>query len=362
MANLSGFATLTVNAPFSSDGFLTVTGNVDIGTGATLVHARNDTAELYRIDLKVGGNLTVAVGGGIDVTAMGYGSGKGPGARGGGSGSHGGLGGYDSGYLLTYGSALAPTNLGSGGDAQSYGGGAIRLDVTGAAFVDGAFVADGQQGPARSGAGGSIYLTAGTLAGSGNIRANGGTHSTSAWAGGGGGRVAIILRQAGAEFGVFGGTIQARGGVNSAGNGAAGTVYLQTADEAAGAGVVMIDNVGLTTAAGVFTTIPAQKWPNAEELKHASVVVTNRGRLAVATNGVVDALAIASSTESLGLGEANTVLTVNSLTVHGIAYTRGGSYTVANNWNNHPGGVPSNVSGDGAIELWRPAGSLFLLR
>jgi len=83
----------------------------------------------------------------------------------------------------------------------------------------------------------------------------------------------------------------------------------------------------------------------------------------VTTNATVEALTVTSTNEPLNLGTNGTVLTVKGdLRFASTVYTKGGLYTLENLWNGQPGGVPANVTGTGAIELWRPAGTTIMLR
>jgi VCBS repeat-containing protein len=104
----------------------------------------------------------------------------------------------------TYGSLVSPILNGSGGAAGSNtgeiggnGGGVVRLDVVGTLTVNGPVTANGGGAPTGTssgsggGSGGSIYITAGTLAGSNNINANGGS-GYQLGGGGSGGRIAIF--------------------------------------------------------------------------------------------------------------------------------------------------------------------------
>ena len=180
-----------------------------------------------------------------------------------------------------------------------------------------------------------------TLAGTNAIAANGGNQGSYS-GGGGGGRIVLVY---GAK--TFSGPVIARGGSGYNQYGSAGTIYEQTVAQGTGAGTVLIDNNNLSTA--VRTQIPPATNAVPDELKYASILVTNRGALAVTTNATVQALTVASATEPLDLGAADTVLTVRSLSVNGLAYTKGGLYTT-NNWNGYalPG---ANVTGAGAIRI-----------
>jgi hypothetical protein len=80
-------------------------------------------------------------------------------------------------------------------------------------------------GNGRSGAGGSIWITAGSVSGTGTIEARGGD-SSNGWSGGGGG--AIAIEYSGAASGTVLSTLLARGGDGSGSNdGGAGTIVVK---------------------------------------------------------------------------------------------------------------------------------------
>lgn len=218
----------------------------------------NGWLSLNNRSLAINANANVQAGGGIVADGagnpgnLGYGAGRfsnvpGYGYIGGG----GGYGGYGaSGTFatqafggLTYGSLLAPTDLGSGGGGYSAGyggpgGGAIRLNILGGLILNGKMSAQGMAGVvpgAGGGSGGSIWLTVGTLGGAGLISANGGD-GNGLGGGGGGGR--IVLQYA---TNIFMGPITAFGGGGSNWGGA-GTVYLKRNNQAMGQ--VLVDNGG----------------------------------------------------------------------------------------------------------------------
>jgi hypothetical protein len=93
--------------------------------------------------------------------------------------------------------------------------------------LDGGIVCGGAQGGYDSGggSGGSIYLTAGTLAGAGTISADGGNGSESG-GGGGGGRIAIYY-----DTDTFSGTVTASGGAGLSPGGTGTIFYLRTVDD-----------------------------------------------------------------------------------------------------------------------------------
>jgi hypothetical protein len=211
-----------------------------------------------RLTLNVTSNATVQAGGGILADGTGWPGGQGPGSGRlasyspgyvGGGGGHGGLGAASGGSLIalggsTYGSVTAPVDGGSGGGNYSpdlpggAGGGAIRMNVTGALLVNGRVSANGGAGASQGsggGSGGSVWLTAGTLAGAGTISANGGAGNE---LGGGGAGGCIALQY---NVNAFDGAITAYGGGGYAWGGA-GTVYLKANNQ--GMGRMVVDNGG----------------------------------------------------------------------------------------------------------------------
>lgn len=131
-----------------------------------------------------------------------YGSGAGDGGLGG-STPHGRAGGP------IYGSIASPVDFGSGGGSGGVGGGfdvsggtgggAVRLNVGGNLVLNGSLTANGTGGGSSGfsgncgggGSGGSIWLTARTLMGSGIVSADGGNGGGSKGGGGAGGRIAL---------------------------------------------------------------------------------------------------------------------------------------------------------------------------
>ncbi len=246
--------------------------NVTIKAGGLLRHDGNFDSEKLRLNVTVISNLTVDAGGAIDVSRRGYGTGKGPapGPNGGGS-SHGGQGKF--GPAVTYGSLVAPTNLGSGsnpnqGYDKDWGGGAAILAVGGTTTLNGSMVAEGGPRDGNGGAaGGSLFLTTGRLTGSGTISAKGGGNSP----GGGGGRIALVLTNAAASFTEFTGPITASG--QGTGPGGAGTVYLRAPGQGTNEGTLIVDNNALSATVGALIT--------------TSVTDTAVGDVVIRSNGVL---------------------------------------------------------------------------
>lgn len=172
---------------------------------ARVVHPATDAATERALALELDGDLYVACTGVMDASGRGYLGGPiggnawthpnvatgEPSSRG---GSHGGYGGQS---LAThpYGNRIDPATPGSGGGASATapgapGGGVIRVVASGDLRIDGQVTADGGNGSAGAGAGGSVMLSGATVGGAGQARARGGDSTASAGAGGGG-RIAL---------------------------------------------------------------------------------------------------------------------------------------------------------------------------
>ncbi|MEO9966856.1 MAG: T9SS type A sorting domain-containing protein [Reichenbachiella sp.] len=263
--------TLLIPSTFTIDnwtlvliGAQTIASDVTLTNGGSIIHEDNSTAESSTLDLTVNGNLTLSNGGNIIADGLGYDARYGPGTPSGNSydgGGHGGIGGDNQLNTTTasaYGSFTAPVNIGSGGDHAS-GGGAVRLIVSQLLNIDNSssITVNGSDANGGAGAGGSIFITTGTISSTGIIAANGG--ASTSHGGGAGGRISIILTATSADF-ASAGTISAYGG-NSNGNGedgAAGTVYLEEEADSSGAGALIIDNNDLyANDQAVYTPIPS---------------------------------------------------------------------------------------------------------
>jgi len=257
IGNESGQKTiLNFNYDAVSDGPLIVSsGDIVVYEGSEITHTINNSdtpVARIKIDVSAGslfvnGKINVkgkGYGGGINSRVNGYGPGPGIGRTGGdqgaGGGAHGGDGGNGDQKAggKAYGSFNNPQDLGSGGGYGigpgthqcngGAGGGAIVLNVSGELAVNGSISADGNPSSCHhggSGAGGSINITTGSITGSQQITANGGTTAyTSTYQGGdgGGGRVAIYYTE---DNLVFSGTTSANTGVGD-NPGKAGIVFL----------------------------------------------------------------------------------------------------------------------------------------
>jgi len=201
----------------------------------------------YNLTFSFSGNATIQAGGGIIADFAGYGAGVGyNNGQGssytlgvtnfGGGGGHGGYGGNSFGNYAAGGmpndSMTSPSEPGSGGGTESslspggYGGGVIKLTVTGTLEMDGIISANGGNGSGDAGgggSGGSIWLAVGTLSGAGSIAANGGSGANALGGGGGGGGGMIYIP---CNNNSFSGTVTAYGG-GGANWGGEGTVLIQ---------------------------------------------------------------------------------------------------------------------------------------
>ncbi len=172
--------TVTIDGPHA---FNTLT----VANNGVVTHPAPAGSTTYSLNLTIAGDVRVDSGSKITGDGQGYAVNTGPGAGSTGSlaysargAGYGGTGGRCADDLIAgggpYGSVTQPVDLGSGGGlrfgAGGVGGGAIRLLVAGTLTVNGTISADGAPAPgygSGGGSGGSIWITAGALSGSGAI-------------------------------------------------------------------------------------------------------------------------------------------------------------------------------------------------
>ena len=324
-----------------------VTGNMmwnslTINSNSSLTLASN----FMSLNLTVNSNLIIQPTAAIDIDGQGFSGGVGSGAGGvfsvwtDGGGGHGGMGSAGTNTALARGgisydsitAPIAPGGCGGGSTPGSAGGGALELTVNGLLQVDGAISANGQiGGPPQSpyaggggGAGGSLWLTAGTFSGAGSISANGGNGVITNSGGGGGGRIAIYFNS-----NTFTGTFSAHGGNGVLMPGGAGTILTQS--NSALVGQLSLDNGG---APGTNTPL--------DSLTQALSLSISNG--AAASSGVPLTL------QSLSIG-SNAFFTANSqqslsLTVLGNAFVDTNGAIFANSTGYDPGAGPGSGSVD----------------
>ena len=224
-------------------------GNLLIGSNSTFLAGGFTSQQTYSI----GTNATIQAGGSLNADGINNNvSSPGQGQLYGGGGSYGGSGGagftnFGIGGPI-FDSLTAPSSEGGhgasalGGAVGGNGGGSLRITVNGKLQLDGRISAQGlapTNANAGGGAGGSIWLSAGTLAGAGVLSVNGGAGGNQTGGGGGGGRIALNYNS-----NSFTGNLTAYGGpgINYGG---AGTVYVTSAFSGQGQSTQLtIDNGG----------------------------------------------------------------------------------------------------------------------
>jgi hypothetical protein len=151
------------------------------------------------VTLNLSGDFVMDAAASVIGDSAGYGLGAGPGAGGvyaanaggGGHGGAGGIGGLAAAGIANDDSA-GPTLMGSGGTVTA-GGALLRVNAT-SASLNGSIQMNGNSAANGSaGAGGTIYIQANTIFGSGNLQAFGGGAITPNTGGGGGGIITLSV-------------------------------------------------------------------------------------------------------------------------------------------------------------------------
>lgn len=315
----------------------TLAGNLVVTNGAgvgTLLLYSTTSNEVRTCGLSVSGNMHVASGAYLRAVRGGY-IAIGAATVGGGSAScHGGQCGKST-ANVAYDSFFHPRHPGTFGADIGHvnvGGGAIRLSVGGTLTLDGVAIATPSVAHARSGSPGSFDITAARLEGTGRIEANGnsrnyGDNDTSNASGGG--RIAVRLTGVGETLSdAWLAKINAKGFYSSSISvdrcSSAGSIYLQTADQAEGAGTVIIRNTGHTANNVAFTALPSLKAGGEEDdFRKASLKTEAAARVKLFDNLRMVALDMASDT---ALDLNGKTLIVNKATLGGVKLAPG-AYT-----------------------------------
>ncbi|HWM74347.1 MAG TPA: hypothetical protein VNQ53_11435, partial [Nocardioides sp.] len=219
--------------------------------------------------------LVVRAGGSIDVSVRGYAKEVTyPGHQvpvGNNGGSHLGEGGIATNPPAeTYGSVYFPLENGGGGFGAGRGGGAVRITAD-RVQLDGAVRANGQN-DCRGGAGGSVWIQTGALAGTGAIEAKGGSANCGSSGAGGGGAIAV-------DYGTLepGATLlanlNAQGDTGPATSGA-GTVYVKSGADAHGE--LTVDNG--TVGGNRRTVLPSLGKGTAQPGSFGAALATGRSK------------------------------------------------------------------------------------
>ncbi len=306
--------------------------DITLTNGAVLTQPITPQGQTNGMSL-VAATIRISTNSAIDLTGTGW---TGTNSAGYPGGSHGGMGGYSVYYggVLppdTYGDYRLPITPGLGASPSNTlarGGGALRLEVADL-IVDGAIRADG----ARGGAGGSIWLSAGTLRGAGTLSARGGSMGGATGGGGGGGRVAVYYNSA-TGFNLANVRVEGGWGYNGDTPSGAGTMYFK--DESQPVGLVRIDNSdsygsnGVTVLQGelsdpVVAVSGTIRWPAGADL--ASVIGTNclfqqTGAMTVSSLRLVG-----------GSWSQGAALSVQNLQASNVTWTVNGRLTVSDGFN-----------------------------
>lgn len=326
-----------------------IVGDVIVGAGCKMTHNYIYTMTT-RLNLAVGGSVTIAAGGAVDVSGRGYSAGNGPGYRSPSAAQANAA--YGGGHVVgqSYGSISEPTDYGSG--YGSTGGGIVKIAAGGTVTVAGTIRSgsDDYSGYA-SGAGGSIWITCSNLLGGGTIDATAG--SVTYGSAGSGGRIAVWLTEA-KDFGDWHGSMQALGGDwNGGGAGigtaSAGTIYLQAAGQDISAATVIADNGNRKQAGNVgFVELGA---PVSRKKYIGNLVVTNGAHVRLVADSTVGELDLASSNVELNLG-TNTLLVISSVHKKGRGWADGAKVVCETN----------EVTGAYGKIVWKKQGMLLFVK
>ena len=303
-------ATLTLDgfgaAKTTIGGDLTLTGN------GVLTHSGNATAEAYKLEVEVAGDVAIGSAASIDAKGKGYQSGcsaYGVALQGTSFASTIGKfgpaegGGYYYGIRHdanrnTYGSALDSFQIGPGYSGH-HGGGAVKLTVGGRIALDGAISVDGENRKDSTnngaGCGGSVLISAKALSGAGTISSDSIVVQGNSFNNASGGRIAIRLAEKDG-LSSFTGEIHAysrgSGGINYMWTMAqCGTVFTSVG----GVEELRLDNgyrlvngkgngVGLNQAGVVMLPADLDGDNGAKDYRHLTLTVTGKTRMALSAD------------------------------------------------------------------------------
>ncbi|MCX6117205.1 MAG: Ig-like domain-containing protein [Proteobacteria bacterium] len=270
-------STLTMSCLRGAASCINLTGSLTLSNTSTLTQSATTSSNEYALGINAYG-LTINSGCSIDVTGKGFAYQAASYSRSFGNtnvypivgssgyyfgGSHGGRGGgYTAGsqYVIHgYGSILAPYESGSSGSTSGAGsgGGILKVVLNGGSLVNnGSMIANGHGTGAvhvSGGAGGSIWIDAGAISGTGTVNANGGAMYASGGAtgeSGGGGRIAIYYSSVSGNFSYptnFISNVTVKPGAGGASvpgqGGAAGTLYAKSTSQTYGDLIIDAGNV-----------------------------------------------------------------------------------------------------------------------
>ncbi|MFH1631546.1 MAG: hypothetical protein ABIA47_00785 [bacterium] len=293
------------------------------------------------------------------ISTAGYGRGNFNNNRACGGAGYGGDGGApNTGTLLPgefYSTSLTPLLFGSSGGSAGYlaamggtGGGIVRINVTNTLINDGIVSANGGDGgwitsddtdrAPGGGSGGSVYVTAGRIDGSGSFQAHGGGgEDDPAYDGGGGagGRIYITHDSNDSTFSFSGTSVVANGGLgpDDATDGAKGTAYVK--NTAAGEVKIFqgftIDDTDFSETTWIFDASALNLYCNSSAVSPSftATYLTLNGQL---TCDDVDA----TSLTSMAFSASNTLTLQSGMNWHITKLNADVDFTVPNNqtWTN----------------------------
>ena len=382
VASWTQIGNVTVSFQTASNSTLTVTGDVDL-QGGTWTHQGSSATPDKAINVSVGGDMTIVAGASVNAGAggdgaatasRGYSRGNGPGYLREAGGSFAGDGGHipsaNFSSVNTYGSILDPFSYGSGGwgnGNQYAGGGIVKLVIAGTLTVNGTICSRGFGWPLKdegflggAGSGGTVNITAGSIAGSGRIDADGGNNGL--YGPGSGGRVKVALTAVDAAFTSFSGSIRAFGGsmqdaaqaaLYDVTPGAAGTVCLV---EGSSAPVIKVynewrygDAVAAWRVAEDSEAVPSathlpvkQGGDSKSALKATKWEVSGHGAIRLTDDVRIAALEFANDDGSQKIYLDGHVLSVTTFSIAGVRL-RSGTYTAADK--------PGIIVGEGSLAV-----------
>ena len=354
--------------PYHFDGDVRVVNNGALGAIAGL---RNTLDNSNKSEYIIDGDLLVDATSRITAVRAGMDYGTSQSQK----GAHGGQNGWFATGTYTwegawdpssrvYGSILNPVHPGTQGLNHSLvsntprgpGGGVVILNISGEFQLDGALDVSTQDaaGHITGGSAGSVNISAGALSGSGAIDASG--YRASGWAdqrlGGAPGRIAVRLTDSGADFSAFGESNIKAFGYSSGDTrlmSSAGTIYLQTAEDGEGGGVVKIWNNN-ASANPSFTPFPSTAYGGeTDDFKNARLDIGQAARVKLfAPARVNEALTRAGTTLDLN----GQTLTLKKLALEDRRVTYSGAFTAAQLFAlGYTGVIDTSSNADGLIEI-----------
>ena len=314
--------------------------------------------------------------------ATGYGPGRGTGhpttgrGAGGGHGGTGGAGTFSGGIVND--STNAPAQPGSSGGglwngAGGNGGGLVRLDVAATLTLNGTVSVNGAPPPSSiysgGGAGGGIYITCGTLGGTGTVSAIGAVGGAADCGCGGGGRIAVIAAASAGWTGIY----RVDGGytAGTGGSGQSGPLYLSGASKPASIPVGINWHVyGITNWVSDSLTVSNATLVLEEKGVQihiiSNLVVCSNSTLSVGHDGDAETVAVQVDGDLIVTNSGSVFLVysgaTNAVVTNGAVLTVGGVMRIAATlslYSNPTNGGSARVNAAG-VEV-APAGSIVAL-